>query len=56
VCADRGIPAEELYQQTGANFTQFPLVGQAIVMAYNLSTLNSTDPNLVKNHKCPYWK
>ena len=45
LCADRGIPADQAVQY--GNLTQFPLVGQAVVMAYNLPTLNETDAYLV---------
>jgi hypothetical protein len=42
---DRGL-SPELSAQYGG-LAQLPLVGQAIVMAYNVTALNSTDPNIV---------
>jgi ABC-type phosphate transport system substrate-binding protein len=42
---DRGL-SPELSQQYGG-LAQMPLSGQAIVIAYNLTALNSTDPHLV---------
>lgn len=46
---DCGIPKEIL------NFyglAQFPLVGQALVMAYNIPALSASDPSLVRD-SCP---
>ena len=42
---DRGVTSE-LAEQYG-EMAQFPLMGQAIVMAYNLPTFNTSDPSLV---------
>jgi ABC-type phosphate transport system substrate-binding protein len=42
---DRGV-TPELAEQYG-EMAQFPLMGQAIVMAYNLPTFNTSDPSLV---------
>jgi hypothetical protein len=42
---DRGL-SPALSAQYGG-LAQLPLVGQAIVMAYNITALNSTDPSIV---------
>jgi ABC-type phosphate transport system substrate-binding protein len=44
LCLDRGIT-----EQSGDDndLIQFPLAGQALVMAYNLPALSATDPHLV---------
>lgn len=45
---DRAIPEDQvgLY----GDLAQFPIAGQALVLAYSISTLNSTDPLLVQPH------
>ena len=45
---DRAIPEDQvgLY----GDLAQFPIAGQALVLAYSISTLNSTDPPLVQPH------
>ncbi len=42
---DRGLSAELSAQYGG--LAQLPLAGQAIVMAYNITALSPTDPNIV---------
>jgi hypothetical protein len=46
---DRGLSAEVSAQYGG--LAQMPLAGQAMVMAYNLTALSPTDPNIVR---CPH--
>jgi len=46
MCLDRGIPAAQAAQY--GDLAQFPIAGQALVLAYNISTLSSTDPLLVR--------
>ena len=43
---DRGLSAEVSAQYGG--LAQMPLAGQAMVMAYNLTALSPTDPNIVR--------
>ena len=43
---DRGLPADLSAQYGG--LAQMPLAGQAQVIVYNISALNSTDPNIVR--------
>ncbi|ELR22246.1 protein kinase domain containing protein [Acanthamoeba castellanii str. Neff] len=45
MCLDRGIPAAQAAQY--GDLAQFPIAGQALVLAYNISTLGSTDPLLI---------
>jgi hypothetical protein len=45
---DRGLPADLSAQYGG--LAQMPLAGQAQVIAYNISALNSTDPNIVRTY------
>ena len=42
---DAGVPPELI---SFYGLAQFPLVGQALVMAYNISTLGPNDPALVR--------
>ncbi len=43
---DRAIPTNE--EARLGNLAQFPLAAQAMVLAYNISTLGPQDPHLVR--------
>lgn len=43
---DRGIFSSQSSEYD--NLVQFPVAGQALVIGYNMPTLNSTDPTIVR--------
>jgi ABC-type phosphate transport system substrate-binding protein len=46
MCLDRSIP--EAQAALYGDLAQFPIAGQALVLAYNISTLSTSDAALVR--------